>query len=346
MKIAVIGGGIAGLSAATFAGNEDTTLYDNRGFEDRNIKPWGGGIADYRTLPRSYDAPGILRRIDKVAAINESSRVDIRTQYGVIIQRDTFEEKWGKTLEHNIQVEEKEITESRFYEICDCSDLVIDATGVNPISQELGLVDGSSLRGNTVSAIVKGDFREIFPTPFVRGYQSGYSWVNPLTETKAVVGLGTYEHEDSESTEPIQLLHKVADQFDVTAERILRGPDRFSVPIIGGRKLSSLEYTLSGAKVRLVGDAASLANGVTGTGLSRAARSGGEAVTTPLNNSYPENLRQSAHISRSRQLVHRYTTLDQIVSSVSRVTDSVRYEPLFEQGPLSGVKHVAQQALN
>lgn len=347
MEISVIGGGITGLSAATHAADKNITLYDSRGFTNRQIKPWGGGIADYRAIPRSYDAQGVLRRIDKVTAVNKSSQIDIRTQYGVIIQRDIFEQAWGQELDDSIQIKNVEVTESQFHDICDRSDLVIDATGAHPISQELDFVGSSSLRGTTISAIIQGDFKQVFPTPIVQGHQSGYRWVNPLTEAKAVVGIGMYEHEkDTDSvTESAELLRQTVEQFNIDTDQILRGPETYPVPIIGGRKLSSLEYTVSGAQVRLVGDAASLAHGITGTGLSRAAQSAGEAVTTPLDKSYPENLRQSIHVSQARQLVHRYTTLNQIINSVSRITTSVRYEPLFEAGPASGAKHIIKQAI-
>lgn len=348
MKVSIIGGGMAGLSAATYAADKDVTLYDAQGYDNRCIKPWGGGISDYRPVPRSIDAQGVLRRIDKVVAVNDSSQLDIRTQYGAIIQRDKFEKVWGKELKDKIQIAHREVTHSKFWNICKQSDLVIDATGVEPISYKIGKVKKSSLRGRTISAVAVGDFERVYPTPHIRGYYSGYSWVNPLTKDRAVIGLGTYEQERNAdaNSDPSTLLHQVAKQFGVRVEQIQRGPDSFPVPIIGGRKTSSLEYTAAGAHVRLVGDAASLANGITGTGLTRAARSAGEAVTTPIGESYPANLRQAIHMSQTRNLVQRYTDINQILNFAPQLADTVRYEPLFERAPMTGIKHIVQQAFN
>jgi flavin-dependent dehydrogenase len=334
MDVAVVGGGFAGLSAAEFAhdAGHDVALYDEDPYEpgaDR-VAAWGGGVPDYGAVPRGRSVPGYLRAVDEVVMERAGEEV-VRFQMddAALVDRPAFENAWGADLAGRVEVVEERVDETRFWRLCEANDLVVDASGGRPVSA--GVVDGvgePTRDSKTFSAVVEGDFAAEYPTPQITPYRSGFAWVNPLSPERASVGMGAYLSETSGET---------VDEFRAfCADRgVDVDPDEVRVKNVareGGRAPADCEFDLRGAAVRLVGDAACVADNDTGTALSRAARSAELAVAAgERRGAYPEDLRELLDTGVLGGLVSRHLSIGQEAALVARLGGRrVNYGRLFE----------------
>jgi flavin-dependent dehydrogenase len=159
-------------------------------------------------------------------------------------------------------------------------------------------------------------------------YKSGYKGVNPISDERSMVLVGSYTQDSS-----AQMLEDLADfcsEWDADVE--VDEAEIKNVPLVGGLELENAQYELRGATVKLVGDAASLGNRMTGTDLSRAAHSARLAVETESSSqSYVEQLKGEVHKGWLRERISNHVDIGQeaSIAEILRKPDSISYEKLF-----------------
>jgi flavin-dependent dehydrogenase len=334
MDVAVVGGGFAGLSAAEFAhdAGHDVVLYDEDPYAEGvdRVAAWGGGVSDYGAVPRGRDVRGYLRAVDEVVMERAGEElVRFQMDDAALLDRPAFENAWGRSLAGRVEVVEERVGETLFWRLCEANDLVVDASGGRPVSA--GVVDavGEPTRDSkTFSAVVEGEFGDEYPTPHITPYRSGFAWVNPLSRERASVGMGAYLEETGSDT---------LDEFRAfcTERGVDLARDEVRVKNVareGGRAPRDCEFDLRGAAVRLVGDAACVADNDTGTALSRSARSAELAVAAgDRRGVYPDSLADLLDTGVLAGVVTRHLSIGQEAALLARLGGRrVSYRRLFE----------------
>jgi flavin-dependent dehydrogenase len=335
MDVAVIGGGFAGLSAAEVGSREghDVALYEKSSFENGEelVRSWGGGVTDYSRVPRSKEVKGYVRDLDKVLLREDNQdEIEFDLSDGAMVERPVFDAAWGRDLRSRADVRENfEVSESDFWRICSDNDLVIDATGGRPLSIETQhTVHSSDVAAKVFSTVTEGDFSDIYPHAMVAPHGSGYEGINPISEDRAMMMVGSYRRQ-SDADMPRYLASFCSDWgADLDSSDL----EVKNVPIIGGLELQNTKYTTEGATVKLVGDAASLGDRMTGTDLSRAAHSAMLAVQTESTcREYPEALSEEVYNGWLHQEISNHLDIGQELSMADALAQSnnVSYEKLF-----------------
>ncbi len=287
MRVTVLGGGVAGLSAAETAAEQgnDVVLIDDQGFESKEQREgaWGEFIHNYRDFPREGDVPGVNRFPDEVQLLrvddgDVASKMVFDAPEPVVIDRAEFEVAWANEISDAVDVRDRtSVDASRYMSLAEESDLLIDATGPDPISAEA--VDKVSSCGKsivTLSASMEGDFSNYWPGPAVVTWSEATGFINTKSRTQATFGLGWYQ--GYEPDDPVEVFEEFCDNLEIPSPQsseIIVGRE----PVQDSRDFSECAFELEGCDVRLAGDACGLVNGINNFGNVRSARSGSKSVT-------------------------------------------------------------------
>lgn len=283
--ITVIGGGIAGLAATETARNvaETVTLYDAGSYNADRSGAWGELVRDFRSLPVERSIEGVVRPVDHITVYTGtdslSSCFELHAKDFMMIDRGILETAWANKLAADSAVSlqsELHISPGHFDEVVAESDLVIDASGPDPVSgARIDAIEAPRRVIRTVSASTTGDFSAYYPTPAAVVSRQTKMFISTKEPNRATYGVGWEEHRAP--TEMIDRFYELCDLADVPR------PDRNQIqtgtePIVRSRSVRDCVQTYQHTPVRLVGDAAGLVDGMNRFGMNRAAASGQQAV--------------------------------------------------------------------
>ena len=287
-RITIVGGGIAGLSAAQKAQGlfDEVVLIDEGSYSGERRGAWGELIWNYQRFPLEKDNPGVVREVEKSTFEVDERNIVVSTPEGVIIDRGELEKYWASTLDVKIE-EETRIDSDDLRDLAEESDLIIDASGPLPVSQEFIEVD-HDIFAVTVSGEIKGDFSQFYPQAYGFPYKNHFGWIVPKSEERATVGLGCeFKNDPAEVYSDLKQALSTRGLEAPPLEQLYIGYDVSN----GLTGLDHCQYQLEGTEVKLVGAAVGAANKITGFGMVHAAQTGQTAVESFLNNtSYHRDL--------------------------------------------------------
>ena len=209
-----------------------------------------------------------------------------------ITDRNVVEQSWADRLaQKGVSVhEDRPVSPSELCEFTDEYDIVVDATGQPSLtSKALGSTDEYSGHLVALNAEVTGDFSDLYPnSQIILENYTGYTWAFSKTPHRANVGIGW-----APSDRPDDYMAA----FKHTCERNeWPEPDRerTNVAIIPeGPSIDPKRTYLPSHSIVRVGDAAGIANRLTGKGISQAVQSSYLAAELAAENqleAYPEQL--------------------------------------------------------
>ncbi|SFG96181.1 digeranylgeranylglycerophospholipid reductase [Halopelagius inordinatus] len=341
-RIAIVGGGMAGLAAATgFDDAEfDVELYERQSFESKRVN-CGEAMTAVSKIPLEPTVEnGFLNSLPamEVEVYDSIDAGRRRTGAGTfpaantyITDRNTVEQSWAEQLsEKGVDIHEKQsITRTDFHELTKEYDLVIDATGQPSLSSKaLGTTNEYSGYMIALNSDVEGDFTELYPNSrIVLENYTGYSWAFPKTPQRANVGIGwTVSDRPSDYMKALREACK-RNGWPVPSQQ------RTNVAIIPeGPSLDPDRTYLPEHSVVRVGDAAGIANRLTGKGISQAVESGFLAAELAKGNQlhrYPDKLYQRMKMEYIFATVVRYfleTRDPQILGAAIRAAAGIDIE--------------------
>lgn len=289
-NIAIIGGAIAGLSAAENANDEDNVvIFDDQGYDSDRSGDWGEFIHNYDAFPRHDGCKGFVRRFDHANLSTyrggkKVSDTDFKSEDPVVIEREDFEKGWFEDIERNVELKVEEVNEEKFVQITNNFDLVIDASGPQPISEKvLPGIDSTDKYMRTVSTTLEGDLSDHYPVPSVIASKDYLMYVTTKSDSRATVGIGWYYHQQPE--DPLEEFNQACREVGLPIkkkEQLKLGLE----PLQGSRKPSECTSNMNGASIRLVGDAAGLVNPLNRFGNLKASKSGKKAVEVDSNEEF------------------------------------------------------------
>ncbi|WP_435069765.1 NAD(P)/FAD-dependent oxidoreductase [Haloplanus sp. C73] len=304
-RTAIIGGGMAGLAAA--AGFDDAgfdvELYERQSYESKRVN-CGEAMTVVSKIPleptveNGFLNPLPAMEVEVYDGIDADRR---RIGTGTfpasdtyITDRNTVEQSWAEQLSENgVSIHENQsITRADFHEFTEEYDLVVDATGQPSLSSKaLGTTDEYSGYMVALNSDVEGDFTELYPNSrIVLENYTGYSWAFPKTSQRANVGIGW-----TVSDRPRDYMNAFREACERNGWPI-PSQEQTNVAIIPeGPSLDPDRTYLPEHSVVRVGDAAGIANRLTGKGISQAVESGYLAAELAKNgqlHKYPDSLYQ------------------------------------------------------
>ncbi|MGI5822631.1 MAG: NAD(P)/FAD-dependent oxidoreductase [Dethiobacteria bacterium] len=274
MKVAVVGGGPAGLTAAKTAADNglEVTLFEHYRIGERiNC---GEGFFDILGLCGKPEA-GVLFKVQQILLkVNKLHRIDSSKLNLWMIDRAG----WQRCLAEEARTSGVKILEETPIKINDMEllrqdyDWVIDASGVSAIS----LKDGTGAGENrdraalTIQCRLKGDFSNLKNSlkAVLEPHYQGYYWIFPKIASEeglANVGIGFFNHPSAK----INLRQELS--------RVLQQENLQDYPILecrGGKIPLNRATPFMKGNTLLVGDAAGLASPLYGGGLDMAVVSG------------------------------------------------------------------------
>lgn len=298
-RIAVIGGAVGGLAAATVFHRlgDDVTLYERQRYDEKRVN-CGEAMTAASEIPLEKTAEnGFLNRVP-------SFQVAVRGDEGVIgsgrfpaadayiTDRNVVERRWAKWLaERDVDIrEEYGVSKAEFRRLAGEYDLLVDATGQPSLTSKVrGTTDEYAGRMVALNADVTGDFSALYPhSRIVFENYLGYEWLFPKDETRANVGVGW--HEGDVPDDYFAAFRAACERNDWPK------PERSETNVAIIPRGPSLDpervYRPENNVVR-VGDAAGIANRFTGKGISQAIHSAfllGDCVSAGELDAYPDRL--------------------------------------------------------
>ncbi|WP_336338417.1 NAD(P)-binding protein [Haloarcula brevis] len=276
MRVSIVGGGFAGLAAAQLAerATADVQLYDEGSYSGPRRGAWGEMVWDYSKLPVERDVPGYVREATTGIFVGSEGKTTVNVPDGVILNRGELEKHWARTLDRTEIVENAAVNEAAFRQLAAESDLLVDATGQFPISQQF--TDLSyDVACPTLSGRIEADFSHLYPEPRALAYENYFLWIVPQSPEEATVGLGC--RADRSADELYADMRTLLTEIDVEPPE--RGTLYSGTDVSNGlRSLADCSYELNGCTVHVAGDAIGVANRLTGFGMIHAAQSGRAAV--------------------------------------------------------------------
>jgi digeranylgeranylglycerophospholipid reductase len=298
-RIAVIGGAVGGLAAATAFHRlgDDVTLYERQRYDEKRVN-CGEAMTAASEIPLKKTAKnGFLNRVPtfQVAVRGDGSVIGngrFPATDAYITDRNVVERRWaGWLADRDVDIrEEYGVSKAEFRRLADEYDLLVDATGQPSLTSKVrGTTDEYAGRMVALNADVTGDFSALYPNSrIVFEDYLGYEWLFPKTETRANVGVGW--HEGDVPDDYFAAFHAACERNDwPKPER-----NRTNVAIIPrGPSLDPEQVYRPENNVVRVGDAAGIANRLTGKGISQAIHSAsllGNCVAAGELDAYPDRL--------------------------------------------------------
>ncbi|QZA87842.1 hypothetical protein K0C01_08530 [Salinarchaeum sp. IM2453] len=282
----IIGGGMAGLAAAQKAAQtfDDVELYDEGTYADSREGAWGELVPNYQQFPFSKQVDGVVRNIDQIelrtvehSTSRQITEFKLNLQDGVIIDRDVYETMWATELNNQITVyEDHPVTPEQLQDWCGTADLIIDASGPQPVSQNaFEHISSHSKTIETVSTQQSGKFRQYYPIPVAVIFGAAKMYVTTKSQIRATYGVGWDRTKAPDNK--LQRFKSLCEEagLPVPSEReVVYGTE----PVMGSRPYRQCAFHQDGTEVRLVGDAAGVVNWASRFGLGRAIASAYAAV--------------------------------------------------------------------
>ncbi len=248
-----------------------------------------------------------------------------------ITDRNIVEQSWAEQLsEKSVDIHENQsITRTDFHEFADEYDLVVDATGQPSLSSKaLGTTNEYSGYMVALNSDVEGDFTELYPNSrIILENYTGYSWAFPKTSQRANVGIGW-----TVSDRPSDYMKALRDACKRNGWPV-PSQEQTNVAIIPeGPSLDPDRTYLPEHSVVRIGDAAGLANRLTGKGISQAVESGflaAELAKSGQLHTYPDRLYQTMKAEYIFATVVRYfleTRNSQILGSTNSAASGLDIE--------------------
>jgi flavin-dependent dehydrogenase len=294
MNAAVVGSGFAGLSAAEKALENygQVVLYSSS--EKKISEPengYGEFLGSLSETPISKSYEGVLRKVEELEWLSNEMTKNLKVNDSYVIDRSIVQANWIERLKRDgLQTNlEEEIDAQEFDKICESFDLVIDASGPEPISEEfLNISVNEQYSLESISTRQVMDFDD-HPVTAVGSFMKKFYWINTRSEDQATVG--AVSNSLPELDEAKKSLKQKLGQHGVAIdkEKLTHG----KIPFLGYRDFKDSVQDYRDAEIRLVGDAAGLTNGITGFGLQRACESGEAAAELDSNEEYFEWLESS-----------------------------------------------------
>ena len=338
-SVAVIGGAVGGLAAAEgFSGRGfEVDLFERQSYDDKRVN-CGEAMTATSKIPLDLTpANGFVNALPELhVAIYDGTRSGRqRTGEGTFPASDTYitdrnvvERRWAERLaEKGVSIHENhQITKAEFRTLADEYDLLVDATGQPSITSKVrGRTDEYAGRMIALNADVEGDFSDLYPNSQIvlEGY-TGYAWAFSKSPERANIGIGW-----TESERPADYIA----EFEAACERNgwpIPSRSQTNIAIIpeGPNLDPALTYLPEWPVVR-VGDAAGLANRLTGKGISQAIQSSYLAAKLTAEGSlqeYPDRLYRTmkgeyllARIMRHLVETRQMTVLGDAVQVVSGI---------------------------
>lgn len=299
MRMAIIGSGFAGLSAAASGldNYEQVVVFSS---SDRNIKVpengWGELLGSMSKTCIEEDDEGVIRRVEELEWMSDEMSKNLEMNDSYVIDRSILQANWLRQLEEDgVEIRLNEvIDQERFEDICDSFDIVIDASGPSPVSESiLDIPRNEKYQLDTISSRKVRNFNE-HPKTAVGSFKKKFYWINTRSENQATVGAVTKNIPDAERAKS-SLVDRLEDEGVIVKNEDL---NTGKIPFLGYREFDDSTRKHHGAELRLVGDAAGLANGITGFGLQRAFESGKAAASLERNKDYVNWLRSTYRIAK------------------------------------------------
>lgn len=281
--VAVLGGAVGGLAAAEGFSEQgfEVDLFERQSYDDKRVN-CGEAMTAVSKIPLDpTPANGFVNPLPelRVAVYDGTTAARQRTGEGsfpasdaYITDRNVVERRWADRLaEKGVSVHENHsVTKAAFGRFAQEYDLVVDATGQPSLTSKVrGRTDEYAGRMIALNADVEGDFSDIYPTSqIVLENYTGYAWAFSKSPERANVGIGW-----TESERPTDYVA----EFEAACERNgwptpTRSQTNIAVIPEGPSLDPALTYLPEYPVVR-VGDAAGVANRLTGKGMSQAIQS-------------------------------------------------------------------------
>jgi digeranylgeranylglycerophospholipid reductase len=338
-RVAVLGGAVGGLAAAEGFSKRgfEVDLFERQSYDDKRVN-CGEAMTAVSKIPlRSMSANGFVNALPELRVDIYDGTTSSRQHTGsgrfpasdtYITDRNIVERRWSERLaEKGVSIHENhQITKAEFRTLADKYDLLVDATGQPSITSKVrGRTDEYAGRMIALNADVEGDFSDLYPNSQIvlEGY-TGYAWAFSKSPERANVGIGW-----TESERPADYIAA----FEAACERNgwpIPSRSQTNIAIIpeGPSLDPALTYLPEWPVVR-VGDAAGLANRLTGKGISQAIQSSYLAAKLTAEGSlqeYPDRLYRTmkgeyllARIMRHLVETRQMTVLGDAVQVVSGI---------------------------
>ncbi|WP_435120019.1 NAD(P)/FAD-dependent oxidoreductase [Halolamina sp. C58] len=343
-RVAVVGGAMAGLAAADgfHDAGFDVDLYERQSYADKRVN-CGEAMTNSSAIPlESTTENGFLNPLQamEVEVYDGTNAGRCCTGRGEFTAPDTYitdrhivERTWADQLGRNgVEIHENQsITRSEFLELTTDYDIVVDASGQPSLSSKaLGTTEEYSGQFVALNADVEGDFSDLHPNcRIVLENYTGYAWAFSKTARRANVGIGwTFD----ERPDDYMAAFRAACDRNGWPEP---SQDRTNVATIPeGPSLAPERTYLPDRSVVRVGDAAGLANRVTGKGISQAVQSSylaAELATHDRLHEYPDRLYRTMKPEYLLATVVRYfieTRQPQILGAAIRAASGMDIEAI------------------
>ena len=189
-----------------------------------------------------------------------------------ITDRNIVERTWAERLaRQDVTIHENQsITCAEFQEFSDEYEVIVDATGQPSFtSKTLGVTDEYSGHLVALNADVEGDFTDLYPNSrIVLENYTGYAWAFAKSPTRTNVGIGWTS---SERPDDYITAFKTACERNGWPEPLRENTNVAIIP--EGPSLAPERTYLPEQSIVRVGDAAGIANRLSGKGISQAVQS-------------------------------------------------------------------------
>ncbi|MFP4017328.1 MAG: NAD(P)/FAD-dependent oxidoreductase, partial [Halanaerobiales bacterium] len=273
-KIAIIGGGPAGLQAALFAAESglDVHLFEKDKLADNQRK------ADlYFDIMGMVSKPntGVRYRVNQISVDYKRQKNLINSEklsMLIIDRKEWLLNMRDQAVELGVEIDEGfEITTDNLSELKSTFDYIIDASGVPSVTSSLYGFENIYMKDAllTVEYIAKGNFSDYNNSIAIIPGENDYRWIYPYNEEKATIGLGSYTNSISQVKNLNGKLDRDIKNYDL-AEEVLHKYIRISPTVVPRR--------LTFDNIILIGNAAGLSSPLYGSGLDLAQLSARIAV--------------------------------------------------------------------
>lgn len=276
---AVVGGAMSGLAAAYALRTlgYEVALYERQTYSTKQVN-CGEAMTAASAIPLAKthengfvnDAPAFEVPIyDGTSADRQLvRRVTLPATDTYITDRNLVERRWAEQLaDDGVTINAgRAVTKAEFEPLADAHDLLVDATGQPSLTSKVtGTTDEYSGHLTALNADVTGDFSDLFPrSRIVLENYVGYSWAFPKTPTRANVGIGWGQRDPPDDY--MAALTAACNRNDWP----IPTREETNVAIIPqGPSLDPSRTYLPEYDVVRVGDAAGIANRLTGKGISQ-----------------------------------------------------------------------------
>ncbi|QKY18561.1 NAD(P)/FAD-dependent oxidoreductase [Halorubrum sp. CBA1229] len=319
--VAILGGAMAGLAAAEGFQRAgcDVELYERQTYNEKRVN-CGEAMTAASAIP--------LEKTAENGFINPLPEMEVEVYDGVqpgrqctgrgkftapdayITDRNVVEQSWADRLtQRGVDVNENQsITPAELFEFADGYNVIVDATG-QPSLTSKALQSTGEYSGYLVAlnADVVGDFSDVYPnSQIILENYTGYTWAFTKTPNRANVGIGW-----AVSDRPDDYMAA----FKRACERNgwpTPTQERTNVAIIPeGPSLDPQRTYHPDHSIVRVGDAAGIANRLTGKGISQAIQSSylaAELAAEDRLEAYPEQLYREMKPEYLLATVIRYFT--------------------------------------